>query len=247
MSEKIKKSFVFHAEWIEAIEDLPPEKAVRLIRILTDYSCSGGVEPTIDDPILRALFKAFKPRIKEDIEKYKDKCKKSTEAVNQRWEKEKEESKEEVQSDTNEYECIPTYTDVSKNTDTDTVSDSDSEYDSESVFLNGKNREPPPKPKTKTRKFVPPTAEEVRAYCLEKHFDNFDPDYFVAYYEASDWKKGNNVKVQNWKALAKQWNLKSWNNNKAPPPKKADRITFFDDLKDVVIDLPFVDKTEKKE
>ena len=99
------------------------------------------------------------------------------------------------------------------------------------------------KEKTKSKKFVPPTLEEVRSYCQEKNYTNVDPEYFVAYYEASNWTKGNNVKVQNWKALAKQWNLRTWNNNKAPPnqqPQICGMSQYFAEQKDLhekVIDI----------
>lgn len=95
------------------------------------------------------------------------------------------------------------------------------------------------KEKPKSKKFIPPTVEEVKTYCQEKNYSNVDPDYFVAYYEASNWTKGNNVKVQNWKALAKQWNLRTWNNNKAPPRQQpmCGMSQFFADMNETTIDI----------
>ena len=40
-------------------------------------------------------------------------------------------------------------------------------------------------------KFLPPTVEEVRAYCTEKGYD-IDPDRFVDYYTSNGWKVGKN-------------------------------------------------------
>ena len=115
-------------------------------------------------------------------------------------------------------------------TDTDTVTDTDTD----TVIIKKENKK-----EKKPKRFTPPSVDEVRAYCQEKNYDNVDPEYFVAYYEASNWTKGNNVKVQNWKALAKQWNLRTWNNNKAPPRQQpmCGMSQFFADMNETTIDI----------
>lgn len=51
--------------------------------------------------------------------------------------------------------------------------------------------------------FVPPTVEEVRAYCEER--GNFiDPEAFVAFYDSKGWRVGNSP-MKNWKSAVITW------------------------------------------
>ena len=61
------------------------------------------------------------------------------------------------------------------------------------------------KEKTLSR-FIPPTVEEVRAYCLERG-NNVDPEKFVAFYTSNGWKVGKNP-MKNWKAAVITWEKK---------------------------------------
>ena len=69
---------------------------------------------------------------------------------------------------------------------------------------------PNPKPNhtkpnhTKSKKrFVPPSVDEVRAYCAEKGY-TFDPEAFVAFYESKGWKVGRNP-MKSWQAACTTW------------------------------------------
>lgn len=52
-------------------------------------------------------------------------------------------------------------------------------------------------------RFIPPTIEEVKAYCEERH-NNIDPEYFVAFYESKGWMVGKN-KMKSWKSAVITW------------------------------------------
>ena len=54
-----------------------------------------------------------------------------------------------------------------------------------------------------TRHFVPPTIEEVIAYCKERGSD-VDPQRWHAYYTSNGWKVGRNRMVD-WKAAVRTW------------------------------------------
>lgn len=56
---------------------------------------------------------------------------------------------------------------------------------------------------SKTQKFIPPTVEEVRAYCNERH-NGIDPEEFVSFYESKGWMIGKN-KMKDWKAAIRTW------------------------------------------
>ena len=51
--------------------------------------------------------------------------------------------------------------------------------------------------------FHPPTAEEVKAYCLERK-NKVDAVRFVDYYTANGWKVGKNP-MKDWRAAVRTW------------------------------------------
>lgn len=58
-------------------------------------------------------------------------------------------------------------------------------------------------PKTKNTRFVPPTVEEVAAYCAERK-NNIDAVRFVDYYTSNGWMVGKS-KMKDWKATVRNW------------------------------------------
>ena len=56
-------------------------------------------------------------------------------------------------------------------------------------------------PKKKTSRFLPPTEEEVKQYCLENGY-TLDAQRFVDFYECKGWMVGKN-KMKNWKAAVR--------------------------------------------
>lgn len=74
--------------------------------------------------------------------------------------------------------------------------------------------------KGKDRVNIPPTLEEVSAYCEERH-NNIDPQVFIDFYESKGWMVGKN-KMKDWKACIRTW-------------EKSDRKHTLDH---VVIDRP---------
>ena len=52
-------------------------------------------------------------------------------------------------------------------------------------------------------RFMPPSVEEVRAYCQERN-NGIDPETFVDFYEAKGWFIGKN-KMKDWKAAVRTW------------------------------------------
>ena len=53
-------------------------------------------------------------------------------------------------------------------------------------------------------RFVPPTVEEVAAYCRERK-NGIDAEQFVAVYQASGWKLANGNALRDWKAAVRTW------------------------------------------
>lgn len=63
----------------------------------------------------------------------------------------------------------------------------------------------------KPKKFVKPTVEEIRAYCIEKGY-TFDPEAFFAFYESKGWVVGKSP-MKSWKAACTTWYKSNKQNN----------------------------------
>lgn len=84
----------------------------------------------------------------------------------------------------------------------------------------------PAPPPTKTKRFVKPTLEDVRAYCLERQ-NNVDPESFVDFYESKGWKVGNQS-MKDWKAAVRTWERRD---NNRPRYKTRDERLREDDAR----------------
>jgi len=70
--------------------------------------------------------------------------------------------------------------------------------------------------KNENKRFVPPTIDEVKEYCLERQ-NNVDPLKFINHYESVGWMRGKN-KIKSWKACVRTWET----NNKNNKPEQKD-------------------------
>ena len=96
--------------------------------------------------------------------------------------------------------CTDTSVTVTDTVYIDSVNTNDSNTVSLTVCDKQKNRE------TKSNRFVPPTVEEIAAYCNERG-NNIDPEAFYAFYESKGWMIGKN-KMKNWKMAITTWEKK---------------------------------------
>lgn len=55
----------------------------------------------------------------------------------------------------------------------------------------------------KESKFIKPSIEEIRAYCIERK-NNIDAENFFDFYESKGWKVGKNS-MKDWKACVRTW------------------------------------------
>lgn len=68
--------------------------------------------------------------------------------------------------------------------------------------------------------FVPPTVEEVRAYCRERR-NNVDPETFVDFYTGKGWVVGK-AKMKDWKAA-----VRTWEKNRKQEQSNGDSLNEF--------------------
>lgn len=79
---------------------------------------------------------------------------------------------------------------------------SNTKNNKDSIYNNGE----------KLKKFVPPTLQDVKEYCLERK-NNVNPERFIDFYESKGWFVGKN-KMKDWKACVRTWEKTSKNNSK---------------------------------
>lgn len=62
--------------------------------------------------------------------------------------------------------------------------------------------------KSHTKRFIPPTVDEVRDYCISNDKLYVDPESFVSFYESKNWMVGKN-KMTSWTGAVGGWNARS--------------------------------------
>lgn len=69
------------------------------------------------------------------------------------------------------------------------------------------------KENNKKKKFIKPTIEEIKNYCIERK-NNINAEYFYDYYESTGWMIGKNH-MKDWKAAIRTWerNSKKYSNS----------------------------------
>lgn len=167
------ESFVFYRSFLDAIEEMTDENKLETLLAICDYALYG-VEPHLNDAMSRAVFTVARPSIDSNKDRRINGKKGG-----------RPPKKPMVSNSENQWFS------KMESTETETVS--------ESVSESGANKADKPP----TSRFVPPTVEEVQAYCLERH-SSVDPVAFVSFYESKGWMVGKN-KMRSWKSAISSW------------------------------------------
>jgi len=75
----------------------------------------------------------------------------------------------------------------------------------------------------KEKRFIKPTLEEVKEYCLERN-NNVDAEMFINYYDANGWVQGKGKPIKNWKACIKTWEINHKKEHKETRYERERRI-----------------------
>lgn len=84
-------------------------------------------------------------------------------------------------------------------------------------------------------RFIPPTIDEVEAYCQERG-NGVDPERFVDFYASKGWRVGKEP-MKDWKAAVRTWERRDNHNNgyaQNKPVATADRLAQM--IRDGVFD-----------
>lgn len=90
---------------------------------------------------------------------------------------------------------------------------------------NGQTKESKESKEGKRSIFMPPTIDEVRAYCAEKNY-SVDPERFVDFYESKGWMVGK-TKMKDWKASVRLWERGNQRSDQDVARKKTNSFTDF--------------------
>lgn len=88
-----------------------------------------------------------------------------------------------------------------------------------SIELRDNSLEKDNKRSAQNKRFVPPTVDEVRAYCKERG-NNIDAESFVDYYTSTGWLVGKKP-MKDWKASVRTWERNERRQDNARPDTAA--------------------------
>lgn len=179
-------SMVFYKSFYDAIQGLEPELRLEIYDAVMEYALYGE-EPTELSLMANTVFTLIKPQIDANNRR-KENAKKGGETGGRPKKEEKEthrviEEKPIGLSDENPNVNVNDNVNVNVNEN-----------------VKGGTGE-------KRKRFIPPTLDEVKAYCQERK-NNVDPQKFFDYYEEGKWKDSRGEPVKNWKQKLITWEKK---------------------------------------
>lgn len=189
-----REYFCAYHSYIKQCKGLSDGELGRLFRALLEYSASGKV-PELNGRESVA-FDFMSANIDRDAESYKDTCNRNRENISKRYER--------IRANTTVFE---TYQEKEE----------EKEKEKEELLKKDISNEISKK-STRQKKFVPPTVEEVAAYCVERK-NKVDAAYFVDHYTSNGWKVGKQ-NMKDWKAAVRTWEKNGYNQ----PSKKQDTV-----------------------
>ena len=199
-SRQSRESFIFYDSMLAALLEIGEHDAFLFLKAIKNYR--AGLEVKFDQPIKQALWQAtFKGQLDRDTEKYESTVAKRKEAgragAEKRWQTITNDGKNskchnEMANNDKRWQAI------AKMAVSGTYTESRRDEVKERTLKSSKEKN-----FSLTRSRVPPTIEEVGAYCLEKGYD-VDPEQFVDFYQSKGWKIGKSP-MKDWEAAIRTW------------------------------------------
>lgn len=179
----------------DALEPFSDAEKGRLFDAMLTYADSG------EEPHFTGNERFIWAMVRQNIDMTRSESEKNRRNVKNRWSEESDSVRqdttgyENVREDTTEYETVRPDTEENEPIQPDTLKKSKIKKSNVKKGNNLQSRVV----------FVPPTVDEVKAYCDERGSYWIDPQYFVDYYEARGWMLTKNRKMVDWKAAVRTW------------------------------------------
>lgn len=180
--------YLFNHDWRNAFLDYSPEERCAIYEAIMDYAHDGTVP---SDRFLKAVTANARIIIDRNKDKYQERCEKNRENARKRWERSMQSHAVDAK---HAYNDSDNDNDITPSTNVSGVI----EKKEEKASIEGKKKPAP--------RFVPPTADEVQAYCNERGND-ISGENFVDFYASKGWKVGNSP-MKDWKAAVRTWEKK---------------------------------------
>ena len=216
-----KETFLFYADWLNVIRDLPSEVQLEVYQAIAEYAIYGNLIEL--KPLAKVAFGFVKQTIDRDTQKYISISEKRSEAGKKGGRRLKDNELEE----SNEKQKKQLLSGKSKKSncplnDNDNVNDNDISFlekkkqksDVAVSDLENENSESPIEtiqtPKEQSgggrKRFTIPTPEEVQAYCDERK-NGITGQQFCDFYSSKGWKVGSQP-MKDWKAAVRTWEMR---------------------------------------
>lgn len=191
-----REYFCAYHSYLASLEPLNDAEVGRLFRSLLIYSETGAAPELRGNE--RFIFPMMKDQIDRDTQKYIAFTQKQAECGKKGGRPKKPTLLEETQK------TQPFFEEPKK----------PKEKEKEKEKENIKERLPNGNPK----KSIPPSVEEVAAYCRERG-NGINAESFVDFYTARGWKYNGNQPMKDWRAAVRTWEQR----RKQEQPKEVDR------------------------
>lgn len=178
-----------YTDFAEAMEALSDAERGRLFMSMLQYASTGEVGA------LSGAERFVWPIAKQNIDRAQAELEKRAENGRKGGRPRKATESEEKQKKAKESK--------KKQTKDNKDKDKDKDKDNNIIPLSPNGDIPPKGERPPVKRFVKPTADEVRAYCAERG-NHIDAQAFVDFYAAKGWKVGN-APMKDWKAAVRTW------------------------------------------
>lgn len=211
---------ILHEAYRKKLEKLEPLKQLEMIYAMMDYA--AGKDVSFDDPVMDMMFEFLKDRIDADTENHKKASsghsgagKKGAEA---RWGKRTGDDGKNGPDSPDGKNGQAIFANGNDSND-----GKDSILISKSISISTGEKESKEKKPAKAGRapFVPPTVEEVEAYCRERK-NSLSAQGFINYYQSNGWKVGK-APMKDWRAAVRTWEARDGKTVGTPraAPKKG--------------------------
>lgn len=221
-----KKSVILYTEWAQPLKALSLEDKGRIFDAILSYSETGET-PHFDSTAAEMAFSFIRLRLDENAQKWSDVRQKRREAgrrgalvTNSKNQQSQTKAAnadfaETVPANVGKKRQSPANPAVNVNVNANV--NGNVNVSSNEDIDRGADKPPAPPSSSGRKRFVPPTLEEVAAYCNERH-NSVNPSAFVDFYSANGWVQGRGKPIRDWKAAVRTWERRDKEN---PKPKQT--------------------------
>ena len=221
-----KETFLFYADWLNVIRDLPSEVQLEVYQAIAEYAIYDNLIEL--KPLAKVAFGFIKQTIDRDTQKYISISEKRSEAgkrggrplKNNELKESNEKQKKQLLSEKSKKSNCP-LNDNDNDNDISFLEKKKQKSDVVVSDLENENSESPIEtlqiPKEQSgggrKRFIIPTPEEVQAYCDERK-NGILGQQFCDFYSSKGWKIGKEP-MKDWKAAVRTWEMRR--KDKSPP------------------------------